>query len=150
VHQYMKHDDWRPPLRAPFGNAAARHWLHPRCSLFWNVSSPRARHNLSASRLQLPLTMSREDLCTTGRHVVYPWHAASEVVLIPALQLGYIVVRKCGSTTVLRAIEAAFDSDQYHCGAAAAASHCSTFRMPDTRGYRCSTACLDERTVSNY
>lgn len=133
-------------------NAAVRRWLHPRCARFWDASHPEplASNGSTGSRLQLPLTMSREDVCPRGRQVVYPWHRASEVVLIPQLRLAYVVVRKCASTTILRALAAAFGNDQHHCGTEAAKVQCATFTMPDEGRYRCSTACLDAVTVSEY
>ena len=134
-------------LAAVYGNVAAERWREPSCSLYWNASR---RNGAIASRLQLPLTVSQEDMCVSGRQVVFPWHRASEVVLIPQLRLGYVVTRKCASSTMLRALEATFNADQYHCGMRAATAQCSTFAMRDTRGFRCSTACLDEQTVSEY
>ena len=74
----------------------------PSTATYFDVGSVAERRESS------PLTIAREDAnCDGGRLAAMRWpskrpHVGNEVILVPQLRIGYLVIRKCASTTIVR------------------------------------------------
>ena len=108
-----------------------------------------------------------EDLCPGGRSkAASPPRVAQEVVIVPALKLVYIEMRKAGSSTIRRLLDRLTPNHKrpnfFTCGGAEVPSSCGvgyhhrpvkgTFHDPsDNKTWtRCSSMCLDPTKLHQY
>ena len=133
----------------------AHYWHSERCTQFYASRRPAgAAATLPVTvtgaatplRVRAELTTTAEDMCAVGRNIVTPMNnvPATEVVLIPSLELAYIEMRKCGSETIRELLHHVFNATYLTCGLGPVPADCSKW------DHRCTTYCLSHALANQY
>lgn len=145
------------PLTEPSPDAHLHRWYSSSaCRGHYNSSAALYAPPIDAeSRLRLQLVRTLEDKCSSGRREVRPFHAAQEVVLSNTWKIGYVPIRKAGSSAiplVMRALSGEGDWSICHDGKPAEGRQCtdpSAGAFPPSWAGRCNTLCRERSDASN-